>query len=218
MTSRRCPGATSLTVTEDRFGVLEDEKTGERHAVRRFALDSGRGLSFQVVTLGAAVTALSLPDRRGAVEDIVLGFDSLQDYVEHSTLSLSGVMGRVSGRVGGASFRLGENIHFVTENDGHHHRDGGVAAFHKALWEAKMLEDGVLLSHVSGDGAGGFPGAVLAEVSYRLPRDSVLPELWVDMTAVATAPTPLDMSLALPFNLAGHVSHPLPRLGTPCPT
>ncbi|XP_047106400.1 galactose mutarotase-like [Schistocerca piceifrons] len=67
-----------------------------------------------------------------------------------------------------------------------------------------MLEDGVLLSHVSGDGAGGFPGAVLTEVSYRLPRDSVLPELWVDMTAVATAPTPLDMSLALPFNLAGH--------------
>jgi aldose 1-epimerase len=144
-----------------------------------------------------------VPDRRGALGDIVLGFDTLEPYFgEHPYFG--SVIGRYANRIANAAFELDGTAYRLPRNDGAHHLHGGPAGFHKALWHAQPLEtpDGpaLVLTRVSRDGEEGYPGNLAVEVRYTLTDTDALR---LDYSATTDAPTVVNLTNHAYFNLAG---------------
>lgn len=188
------PGV-GVHVAEDVFGKVGDE------AVRRFTLTNSK-MTVQVVALGAIITSIRVPDKLGKDEDVVLGYDDPQGYLSKDNPYFGAIVGRVANRIANASFTLDGKEYKLNANAGNNTTlHGGIKGWDKAIWNASKHVDGVTFSLVSPDGDEGFPGAVLAQVTYRLTVDS---RLKVSMQAVATLPTPINMVNHAYFNLAGH--------------
>ncbi|XP_034248256.1 aldose 1-epimerase [Thrips palmi] len=186
-------------VTEDAFGKADGV------AVQRYTLANGK-VSVQVITLGAIISAIRVPDRQGKQADIVMGFDDPQGYLGKDNPYFGATVGRVANRIANASFSLDGSVfklHANAPNSVTLH--GGLRGWDKAVWDASRFADGVTFSLLSPDGDEGFPGAVLAQVTYRLTADS---RLLVHYQAVATKPTPVNIVNHSYFNLAGHGAGP----------
>jgi aldose 1-epimerase len=156
-----------------------------------------------VITYGAALAALEMPDRAGRLDDVVLGFDDLAGYLAGDAF-IGATIGRYPNRIAGGRFTLDGRTHRLAVNDRGHTLHGGPRGFHTALWEAEPLaaDDGagVRLRYVSADGEEGFPGRLEAEVRYRLADDDTLT---LDYLARADAPTPVGLTHHSYFNLGG---------------
>uniref|UniRef100_A0A8C4QHM8 Aldose 1-epimerase n=1 Tax=Eptatretus burgeri TaxID=7764 RepID=A0A8C4QHM8_EPTBU len=156
------------------------------------------GVSARVLSGGAALHELLVRDSRGASADVLLGFDSADDYLENPAY-IGVVVGRVANRIGGSKFSLGGREFRVSQNDGTHCLHGGSAGFSKAIWKSKPIPGGVTLTINSPDGDQGFPGAVEASVTYLLRGQ----ELEISYRATTTHSTPLSLTSHVYFNLAG---------------
>ena len=177
--------------------------TGE--ADHRFLLASPSGVSALVSSWGAGLVALHAPDRDGRFDDVVLGFDTVEEYRAQPDLHLSATIGRVAGRIRDARFTLEGRTVLLPANHGRHHLHGGsVSPFDQVDWDAtsQSTEDGpsVRFSRVSPDGEEGYPGELAVSVTYTLtPRD----ELRIDFEATTDRTTPLSMTNHSYWNLAG---------------
>lgn len=184
-------------VTQDTFGELEGK------AVERYTLSNRSGVSLQVITYGAIITSLRVPDRDGKLADVVLGFDDLQAYVADSPY-FGAIVGRVANRIRGAAFELDGQRHTLAANNGKHHLHGGTRGFDKLLWSARPASDpavaSVQLSLVSPDGDEGYPGTLTASVTYTLTDEN---ELDVDMRATTDRATLVNLAQHSYFNLGG---------------
>lgn len=186
-------------VTEDAFG-----KVGEQ-PVQRYTLANGK-VSVQVITLGAIISAIHVPDQNGEQQDIVMGFDDPQGYLGKDNPYFGATVGRVANRIANASFSLdGKDYKLRANAPNDVTLHGGIRGWDKAVWNASRFADGVTFSLLSPDGDEGFPGAVLAQVTYRLTADS---RLLVNFQAVTTKPTPINIVNHSYFNLAGHDAGP----------
>jgi aldose 1-epimerase len=125
----------------------------------------------QCISFGATITALHVPDRDGALGDVVLGHDTLEGYLAASPY-FGAVVGRYANRIAFGRFTLDGETHRLTTNDGPHHLHGGIRGFDKVVWNAEAFEEahavGVRFSYESADGEEGYPGALTAGVEYRL--------------------------------------------------
>jgi aldose 1-epimerase len=175
-------------------------------AVDLYTLKNRRGSALEVTTYGATVKALHVPDRDGKLGDVVLGFDSLQGYVEHPAF-FGATVGRVANRVRGASFVLDGSPYALTATDGAHHLHGGRRGWDKVVWSATATEaesgPALELEHVSVDGEEGYPGQVRASVKYTLTHEDALV---VEMFAESDRKTLVNMAHHSYWNLGGH--HP----------
>src|SRR6185312_8635725 len=140
------------------FGKLP---TGE--TVEEFSLTNSRGLTLKLITYGATITELHVPDRHGVMADVVLGFNDLAGYLgNHPYFGCTA--GRVSGRITGGKFTLDGRNYQLALNDPPNHLHGGARGFDKRVWQAKVINPkdaiGVMLSYRSLDGEEGFPGNV----------------------------------------------------------
>jgi aldose 1-epimerase len=184
-------------VVKDRFGEVGGE------AVERYTLSNSNGLSLQVITYGAIITSLRVPDRDGKLEDVVLGFDDVQAYAAGSPY-FGAIVGRVANRIRGASFELDGQRHTLAANNGKHHLHGGKRGFDKLVWSAEPASDpsraSVRLSLVSKDGDEGYPGNLTASVTYTLTSAN---ELDVDMRATTDRATLVNLAQHSYFNLGG---------------
>jgi len=189
------------TVSREPFGSTQD---GE--VVDLFTLKNGRGLEVQAISFGATITSLKTPDRDGASADIVLGFESLQPYLDGSPY-FGAIIGRYGNRIGGAAFELAGQVHRLAANNGENHLHGGDRGFDKVVWEGETFqgdnEAGVVFSHVSPDGDEGYPGTLSVRVTYTLTDKN---ELVVDYSATTDRATPVNLTQHSYFNLAGHGS------------
>jgi aldose 1-epimerase len=176
-------------------------------AVEAHVLSGAGGLSVQVLTYGAIVSHLRVPDRHGRLGDVVLGFDRLEDYLKAHPYF--GVMaGRVAGRISGGRFNLDGRAYELARNDGPNHLHGGKLGFDKKLWSVTGVqgdERGVSLrmSRVSPDGEEGYPGTVDVSVTFIVTVDN---KFIVDVEATADAPTPFSLTHHSYFNLSGEGS------------
>ena len=172
--------------------------------VGAFVLTDAAGLTAKVIEYGATLTELHVSDAKGRSADIVLGFDSLQDYLATKTY-FGSTVGRYANRIKAGRFELSGTAYLLARNDGANHLHGGRHGFDKAVWRAGVDErqTRLRLEHRSPDGDEGYPGAVEAAVEYRLPGDG---RLIVEMTATAERPTILNLVNHSYFNLAGHGS------------
>jgi aldose 1-epimerase len=177
------------------FGKLPDGRE-----VRQYTLTNAAGAVLQIIDYGAAVTSLRVPDRNGKFQDVVLGYDSVQGYV-NGTAYLGAIVGRYGNRIGKGRFQLDGKEYQLTVNDGENHLHGGKIGFDKVLWEAQILNDSaLLLKYVSKDGEEGYPGTVTLKVTYTWTDKN---ELRIDYEGTTDKTTILNPTHHSYFNLAG---------------
>lgn len=196
----------SSRVEQSAFGRLPDGRDVERYVVRE------GGLELEVLSYGAIIRALRTPDRHGTMDDVVLGFDTLADYVVYSPY-FGALVGRCANRIAFGRFTLDGVQHQLSTNDGLHHLHGGVRGFDRMMWSAAAFETpdsaGVSLTRTSVAGEEGYPGALEARVDYSVLSSGALR---IDYSATTMAPTIVnltqhtyfDLSAGLAADIGGH--------------
>jgi aldose 1-epimerase len=202
----RCPAATEASAAKPMIR-LEEKEFGRRPdgtVVRIFTLTNSRGVTARVMTLGATLTELRVPDRNGQFTNVVLGASNLDAYLKGFPAAAS-VIGRVANRIARARFTLDGVEYALAANSGQHHIHGGRRGFAQAVWIAQALpprerEVSVRMSYLSKDGEEGYPGNLKVSVTYTLTEDN---ELRLDYEATADKATPVNLTNHGYFNLAG---------------
>lgn len=180
-----------------RFGRLPDGAL-----VDLVTLTSSSGLQAQVLTLGAALHSMRLPDRDGKYADVVLDHPDLQSMLARPRY-FGATIGRCANRIAHSRFMLEGREHALPANDGMHSLHGGAVGFDKALW--RIVEAGanrVALAHVSPDGDQGYPGTLAATAIYTLDED----QLSIEYLATTDRPTLANLTHHAYWNLAGEGS------------
>lgn len=159
-------------------------------------------LSCSILTYGGAVRTLRVPDQNGRPTDVVLGFDSLEDYIRQDKY-IGALIGRYANRIGGASFPLNGVEYPLRANDGPNHLHGGPMGFDKQLWTVEALtENTLVLTLTSPDGQEGYPGKLDIKVTYTLTECG----LEIDYEAKSDRDTLCNLTNHSYFNLSGHDS------------
>ena len=186
-----------MKITKKTFGVLSRGKK-----VHVYTLKAGE-LSLSLCTLGAAWTCLKVPSREKGSDDILLGFSTLDGYVNNPPY-MGVTVGRFANRIGKARFSLQGKDYPLYKNDGENSLHGGKVGFNRCIWKADAYEekDGVFVRFElkSADGDEGYPGNMRAVVSYGLTKSN---ELVADYEAKVDAPCPINLTNHSYFNLAG---------------
>lgn len=186
-------GSNTVMRTEH-FGTL-----GDGTAVDRWTLERG-GTRVRVLTYGAVVQSVEVPDRDGARAGVALGLPDLASYQRYTGPYFGALVGRYANRIGGAAFVLDGRTYHVTRNEGRNHVHGGTTGFDKRVWDAREIAGGVELSLVAADGEEGFPGRLEVSVAYTLDEDGALR---IAYRAATDAPTVLNLTNHTYWNLAG---------------
>ena len=185
-------------VTRTPFGTLPDGR-----AVELLTLTNAHGIEVRAMTYGGIIISVRAPDRAGRLDDIVLGYDSLEGYVRKSPY-FGAIVGRFGNRIARGRFTLDGRSYTLATNNGPNHLHGGIVGFDKVVWAAREFRSdsgvGVVFTHTSPDGDEGYPGTLRARVTYTLTdRD----ELVVDYHATTDRATPVNLTQHTYWNLAG---------------
>ena len=183
-----------MSVSAFPFGALS---TGE--VVTAYRIEASLGASVTLIDYGAAVQSLLVPDARGGLTDVVLGYDSAAEY-QRNNGHLGATIGRHGNRIGGAAFSLGGKVYPLAANNGPNHLHGGTRGFDKYLWQADCGEDFVRFSRLSPDGEENYPGDLAVCVTYTLTGDNTLRIVY---DADTSADTVVNLTNHSYFNLAG---------------
>ena len=185
------------SVTKKPFGKMPD---GTQIDV--YTLSEGK-IEARIITYGGIVISLKTPDKSGKVDDIVLGFDTLDQYVKVSNAAgnpfFGALIGRYANRIGNAEFKLEGKEYHVPANDGKNSLHGGPHGFNNQVWKGKEIPNGVALTYLSKDGEAGYPGNLSVTVRYTLNNSA----LHIDYSATTDQPTVLNLTNHSYFNLAG---------------
>ena len=165
---------------------------------KTYTLSNERGYKVSVITYGGAITSLCTPDRNGAFGDIVLGFESLEEYTSNPRY-FGALIGRHANRIAQGRFTLDGVEYQLPQNNGPNHLHGGFRGFDKRLWTVKEGDDVLHLSYFSKDGEEGYPGNVEAFVDYRLTDG----ELRIEYRATTDRDTIVNLTNHSYFNLKG---------------
>ena len=184
-------------VTKQPFGKMPD---GTQIDV--YTLTEGK-IEARIITYGGIVVSLKTPDKSGKMDDIVLGFDNLDQYVKVSNAPgnpfFGALIGRYGNRIGNAQFKLEGKEYHVPANDGKNSLHGGPHGFNNQVWKGKEIPNGVELTYLSKDGEAGYPGNLSVTVRYTLSNSG----LHIDYSATTDKPTVLNLTNHSYFNLAG---------------
>jgi aldose 1-epimerase len=169
-----------------------------------YSLTNSAGMTVKVSNWGAYVQSIVVPDKNGEFEDVVIGYDSWNEYYNDCCYS-GPIVGRFANRIAEAKFDADGVNYQLTKNDGGPNKDinqlhGGKLGLHKRVWQAKEITDGVELSYLSVDGEEGYPGNLLIKVSYTLTQQN---ELKVAYHGTTDKTTPVNLTLHTYFNLSG---------------
>ena len=191
-------GAGAVTAVQADGGTLAD---GTK--VDAVTLSNDAGVSARILTYGATLQALIVPDARGKRNDVVLGHDAATEYEAHQDY-LGVTVGRYANRIKDGRFVLDGTTYQLPANNGPNSLHGGGRGFDRAVWKIVSVASGpvasVVLALSSEDGASGYPGRVDATVTYSLDGRG---SLRIAFAATTTRPTILNMTNHALFNLAG---------------
>jgi aldose 1-epimerase len=172
--------------------------------VEVFTLTNTAGVEVKAMTYGGIIASWRVPDRRGQMADIVLGYDDPAAYLENNSPYFGAIVGRYGNRIGRAQFALDGRTYTLAANNGANHLHGGIQGFDKVLWQGEALRGaggvGVAFSRTSVDGEEGYPGNLEVRVTYTLTDRN---ELVVAYQATTDKPTPVNLTQHTYFNLAG---------------
>ena len=163
-----------------------------------YTLRNKSGFEVSITNYGGAITSLKTPDRHGRFGDVVLGFETIDEYV-HNPRYFGALIGRHANRIGGGKFSLNGTDYQLPQNNGANHLHGGFRGFDKRDWT--ISEDGntLHLTYFSKDGEEGYPGNVNAVADYTLLDN----ELHIDYRATTDRDTIVNLTNHSYFNLRG---------------
>ncbi len=167
-----------------------------------YTLRNAKGAEATITTYGARVVTLKMPDKAGKFDDIVLGFDNLDGYLQAPPPPYFGAtIGRYGNRIAGGKFKLDGKTYTLAKNNGANSLHGGNVGFDKVLWTAKPGDGAsVVMTYLSKDGEEGYPGNLTANVTYTLTDNN---ELLIKYSATTDKDTVLNLTNHSYFNLAG---------------
>lgn len=181
-------------------------KTKDGEQVDLFTITNSKGGEVKIVNFGGTVVSLKVPDKAGNFEDVVLGYDDLDSYINNECY-FGALIGRNSNRIENAEFTMNGKVYKIAQNSGKHQLHGGFKGFDRVIWEAEIIEKNgeevLSLKYTSKDGEEGFPGEVKVQVIYSLGEDN---SLGLDYSAVSDKDTVVNLTNHSYFNLAGHAS------------
>jgi len=186
------------------FGLLPDGRE-----VLCYTLQNKRGTKLSVMNYGATITSLKIPVSDKEMTDVVLGFDTLDDYIKSYYLPsppyFGTAVGRFAGRIGNAEFFLDGKKNFLNKNHGEHNIHGGILGFSRKIWKVMVLtleeNPSISLEYISKDNEENFPGELTVKATYTLTEDN---ELKVSFSAKSTEDTIVNLTQHSYFNLDGH--------------
>jgi len=176
--------------------------TPEGKSVDLYVLKNGH-LTVKIMTYGATITSIETPDKRGKIDDVVLGFDDLAGYLGKHPY-FGSTVGRVANRIAKGKFSLNGHEYTLATNNGPNTLHGGLKGFDKVVWKAEELETGdgpsVRMSYTSPDGEEGYPGDLKVSILFTVTADD---KLKIEYSAETDKATPVNLSNHTYFNLGG---------------
>lgn len=189
-----------FAVSQESFGKLE---SGEELSL--FRLKSPTGMEVGVTNFGAIITHWTAPDKNGKYEDIVLGFENVEGYLEAGSF-YGAVVGRYGNRIALGKFSLDGVDYELATNNEPNHLHGGVKGFDKVVWTAKEFATdssaGIVLTYLSKDMEEGYPGNLTSQVTYTLDGEN---GLTIDYLATTDKATVVNLTQHSYFNLSGNL-------------
>jgi aldose 1-epimerase len=190
--------AKSAGVERAEFGKVDDGTV-----IEKFTLHNVKGATAKLITYGATLTELWMPDRAGKEGDVVLGFESLKGYLgQHPYFGAT--IGRYGNRIAGGKFTLEGKEYTLPQNNGPNTLHGGKMGFDKRVWKGEPMKsehgEAVRFTYTSADGEEGFPGKLNVTVVYTLTDEN---SLKIEYTATTDKATPVNLTNHSYFNLAG---------------
>jgi aldose 1-epimerase len=186
-----------VNVTREPFGEIDGSQ------VERFTFKNASGMEVAILTWGGIIQSVRVPDRSGHIENVTLGFATLDEYVDHSPY-FGAIVGRFANRIATGRFELDGHTFDVPVNNGPNALHGGVNGFDRRVWEASVEREvgvpALVLRRVSPDGEEGYPGNLDVSITYRLTSGNGLS---IEYRATTDAPTVINLSNHSYFNLAG---------------
>ena len=178
-------------------------KTADGQAVDLYTLTNPNGLEAAITNYGGIVVRLKTPDRNGQLADVVLGFDTLDDYLKGHPY-FGAIIGRYGNRIAKGRFQLNGVEYKLAVNNGENHLHGGLKGFDKVVWNARDVSTAeapaLELTYTSKDGEEGYPGTLHVTVVYTLTPAN---ELKIDYAATTDKDTIVNLTNHSYFNLAG---------------
>lgn len=186
------------TVKKSFFGVMPQGDT-----VYSYTLTNNQGMEVKILNYGGIIQSLKVPDKNGKMGDVVLGFDSLHQYMTESPY-FGALIGRYGNRIAKGTFTLNDSTYHLFINDGPNSLHGGKEGFDKKIWDVTPFHSdstsGLKLHYLSADGEEGYPGNLDVNVTYTLNNDNALR---IDYEATTDKPTVLNLTNHAYFNLEG---------------
>jgi aldose 1-epimerase len=190
--------AAQTKVTKDTFG-----QTPDGQSVDIYTLTNSRGAEARITNYGGIVVSLKVPDRDGKFEDVVLGLNTLDEYLKGHPY-FGAIIGRYGNRIAKGQFKLNGTEYKLAVNNGENHLHGGIKGFDKVVWDAKPSSNKagatLTLSYLSKDGEEGYPGNLKITVAYILTNNN---ELKIVYSASTDKDTVVNLTHHSYFNLSG---------------
>ena len=191
---------------EKLFGLMPDFET-----IYAYELTNKNGFQLQVMNYGATITSLKIPLKNGEMLDVVLGFNSLEDYLRSFDLEsapyFGATIGRFAGRINNGIFKLNNTAFQLNNNNSNHSLHGGKIGFSQKVWEVKNVNldknPSITFAYFSKNGDENFPGDLTVEVTYTISEEN---ELIIEYSAHTTEDTIVNLTHHSYFNLEGHDS------------
>ncbi len=200
MNAKKYTNPVKLTnIKVETFGEIDSEK------VLLFTLHNSNGISAKITNYGGIITSLTVPDKRGVAENIILGYNTLNEYLNDTSYH-GALIGRFCNRIAYGKFLLDDKEYQLATNNDPNHLHGGLKGFNKIIWDAKTIKGanfvGLELSLLSKDMEEGYPGNLTVKVSYKLTDEN---ELKVDYFATTDKKTIINLTQHSYFNLSGNI-------------
>jgi aldose 1-epimerase len=184
-----------VTIMKEKFGTVENKPAW------LYTLKNGHNITVKITNYGGIITSILVPDKNGKPCDIVLGYDSLKQYIDKSPY-FGAIVGRYANRIANGRFTLDKKNYTLAKNDGNNSLHGGMKGFDKVLWESEEKQDSgqvsLILSYLSKDGEEGYPGNLSVKVTYTLNNENELQTL---IEAATDQATPVNLCNHTYFNL-----------------
>lgn len=155
----------------------------------------------QITNLGGKVVNIWTPDKNGDFGDIVLGFNTINDYLKTTEIYFGSLIGRYGNRIAGGLFTIGDSTYTLARNNGPNALHGGIKGYNNVVWDAEQPDGQTLvLTYHSPDGEEGYPGNLDVKVQYKLTNEN---ELKIEYRATTDKATPVNLTHHSFFNLKG---------------
>ncbi|XP_070505481.1 galactose mutarotase-like [Chironomus tepperi] len=190
-----------VILCRENYAKWKNPKTKLCKNVEKFTWTTKNRMEVSLITFGARLISIKLPDRNGECKDVLHGYDNFEDYAKDGKFHFGATIGPVAGIIKNSEYCMNGRYHKVPRNYKNKHcMNSGKNGLQRVNWMSHIDGTDVILSHAT-DGTNGFPAIILIQIIFSVSSKN---HLTIKMTARSNKVTPIDLSQQLYINLASH--------------